>query len=97
MCVEGYWRDVPGLFWVLLICTGSFDVWILHVRGVESCSGDFLSCSLRWSLFEAGSGTSLLFFLMVFGCVRGRFLERCSVIVLGVLDFSGSFDVWIRI
>ena len=48
-------------------------------------------------MFQAGSGKRLLFSLMVFGSVRGRLLEGCSVVVLGVLDFSGSFDVWIRI
>ena len=59
-------------------------------------------------MFEAGSGKRLLFFLMVFGCVRGRFLEGCSggcfgrssflleVLMCGfVLEFSrGGISRW---
>ena len=67
-------------------------MWILHVRGVENSSGDFLYSSLRRSLFEAGSGKRLLFSLMVFGCVRGVFLEGCTGGYFGCSSFV--LEVW---
>ena len=65
---------------------GAFSVWHrlslaqidLVCKGRRFFFGGFpFVCFFRWSLFEVGSGKSLLFSLFVVGCVRGKLLEEC--------------------